>query len=130
MAHRSAMKAAGSLYRPLIRGKDHGIALPERDDLAARLHARPLLDQHELAAGEIADRVAQQHGRLQRKDEIAVEVPVQAVVVAGPVAQQQWRRPFLAAGMAFVEPALQGRREALAGGGSGATCLDRWWRPC
>jgi hypothetical protein len=30
----------------------HGVALAQRHDLGARLHARPLLRQHELAAGE------------------------------------------------------------------------------
>ena len=51
--------------------------------------------------------IAQQHGRLQREHQLAVEVAVQAVVVARPVAQQQRRRPLLAAGVALPQPALQ-----------------------
>src|SRR3546814_13302515 len=60
--------------------------------LDARLPARPLLGQHELPAGEVAARLGQQHGRLQGKHLVAVEILVQAVVVAGIVAQQQRRR--------------------------------------
>ena len=78
----------------------------ERHDLAARLHARPLLDQHELAAFEVPRRVAQQDRGLQREDQLAVEIAMQAVVVARLVAQQQRRRPLLAAGMTFAQPAL------------------------
>ena len=94
--HRRAMPAARSLHRPFVHGKQHRIAFAERHDLAARLHARALLDQHELAALEVAAGLAQQHRRLQRKHHLAVEIAVQAVVVAGAVAQQQRRRPRLA----------------------------------
>ena len=106
-------KPRASLHRPFVDGEDHRVALAERHDLAARLHARALLDQHELAAAEIALGIAQQHGRLQREHQLAVEVAVQAVVVARPVAQQQRRRPLLAAGVALPQPALQRGREAL-----------------
>src|SRR3546814_8972576 len=68
--------------------------------LDARLPARPLLGQHELPAGEVAARLGQQHGRLQGKHLVAVEILVQAVVVAGIVAQQQRRRPLLSGAMA------------------------------
>src|SRR5437764_1607560 len=105
VAHGGAVPAARALHRPLVDGEDDCVALAERYDLAARLHARPLLDQHELAAVELPRRVAQQDGGLQREDQLAVKVAVQAVVVARAVAQQQWRRPLLAAGVALAEPA-------------------------
>jgi hypothetical protein len=87
----------------------------ERHDLAARLHARPLLDQQELAALEVAAGLAQQDRGLDREDEVAVEVAVQAVVVARPVAQQQRRRPLLAAGMALASQAFRvgGKRRSI-----------------
>ena len=56
----------------------------------------PLLDDHELAAVEVPARLVQQERRLQREDVLAVEVLVQAVVVAGAVGQQQGRGPRLA----------------------------------
>src|SRR3546814_19166936 len=62
--------------------------------------SRPLLGHHERPAGEVAARLGQQHGRLQGKHLVAVEILVQAVVVAGIVAQQQRRRPLLSGAMA------------------------------
>ena len=96
MAHRRAVPAARSLHGPLVHREHDGVTLLERDNLTARLHARPLLDQHELAAVEILFRPAQQHCRLQWEDHLAVEIAVEAVVVAGAVLQQQRRRPGLA----------------------------------
>ena len=52
----SQVHTVGSL-RPLDRammdGEDDRVTLPKRHHLHPRLHARPLLCQHELAAGEI-----------------------------------------------------------------------------
>src|SRR5205814_5118073 len=42
MAHRRAVETARSFHRPLVDGEDHRVALGQRHDLAARLHARPL----------------------------------------------------------------------------------------
>jgi hypothetical protein len=49
---------------------------------------------------EVLPGLRQQHGHLQREDVLAVEVLVQAVVVLGPVLEQQGRRPVLAGLMA------------------------------
>ena len=62
--------------------------------------------QHELAAAEIAPRLRQQDRDLDRKHVLAVEVLVQAVVVALAILQQQRRRPRLPG----VMTALQERR--------------------
>ena len=83
----------------------------ERHDLALRLRARPLLDEQELAAGEVFARRAQQHRQLQREDQLAVEVLVQAVVVAGLVFEEQRRRPLLAGRVALREIGAERRRE-------------------
>src|SRR5471032_3359851 len=94
-----------------VDGEQDRIALAERHDLADRLLAGPLLDQQELAALEVALGLAQQHRRLQREDQLAVEIAVEAVVVLRAVAQQQRRRPELPAGVAFVEPGRERRWE-------------------
>jgi hypothetical protein len=47
------VRAFGALRRPVMNRKQHGVALLERHDLGAALHARPLLGQNEFAAGEI-----------------------------------------------------------------------------
>ena len=93
-----AVPAARALHRPLVDREHHRVALPQRHDLAARLHARALLDQQELAAVKSAPGWLSRTVDLQREHELAVEILVQAVVVARPVAQQQRRRPLLAAG--------------------------------
>ena len=75
----------------------------ERHDLDARLHARALLGQHELAAGEVAPGSDSRIATCSGNDVLAVEVLVQAVVVAGAVSQQQRRRPRLAGRVAARE---------------------------
>ena len=92
VAHVDAVDAARALHRPVMHRKDHAFALAQRHDLHARLHARPLLGQHELAAGEVASRIGQQDRELQREDVLAVKILVQAVVIAFAVLQQQRRR--------------------------------------
>ncbi len=93
MAQVNAIEPARALHRPVMHSKDHRIALPQRHHLGPRLHPRPLLGQHELAAGEIAPWFRQQDRDLQRKHVLAIEVLVQAVVVALAILQQQRRRP-------------------------------------
>ena len=86
-----------------MHGGDHGVALLERGHLDPALHARALLGQHELAAGEVPPRLGEEDRDLERKGEVAVEILVQAVEVAGNILQQQWRRPRLARGVALRE---------------------------
>ena len=50
--HRHAVGAAGALHRALVDGEDHALALLQRHHLGPGLHARALLGQDELAAGE------------------------------------------------------------------------------
>ena len=102
MAQAHAVAAARAAHRPLVDGEHHGIALAQRHHLDPRLLARALLGQHELAAGEVAPGLGQQDRHLQREDMLAVEILVQAVEVAGPVLQQQRRRPRLTGGVALA----------------------------
>ncbi len=103
MAQIDAISPPRSLHRPLAHRKDHAVTLAERRDLGARLHARPLLGQHEFAAGEILARLGEQDRDLQRKEMLAVHVLMQAIVVARTVAQEKRRRTFLTRLMAARE---------------------------
>src|ERR1700734_2651809 len=103
MAQIDAISPARSLHWPLAHCEDDAVALRERRDLRARLHARPLLGQHELATGEVAPGLGQEDRDLQRKEMLAVHVLVQAIVVAGAIAQQKGRRPLLTRLMAALE---------------------------
>ena len=82
VAHVDAEAAARPPHRPMMHREDHALALRKRHDLGARLHARPLLRENEFASGEILARPRQQERDLQRKDEIAVEVLMQAIEIA------------------------------------------------
>src|SRR5262245_39529772 len=77
-----AIAALRPLHWPVVDGKGYGITLPKRHDLGAALHARPLLGQDELAAGEVLAGLGQEDRDLDRKGEIAVEILVEAVEVA------------------------------------------------
>jgi hypothetical protein len=81
--------------------------------VGAALGARPLLDQHELAALEI-DPGPGEHGQhLEGEEDLAVEVLVQRVPVALAVAQDQRRRALLAGGAAAGQQRLVRGRVAL-----------------
>ena len=95
-----------------MHSKGHGIALLQRHHLGTRLHARALLGQHEFAAGEIAARLRQQHRHLQREDMLAIEVLMQAIVIASLILQQQRRRPALSRVVAALEEIRMRRRIA------------------
>ena len=73
-----------------------GIALLQGDDFDAALHARALFGQHKFAAAEIPARLRQQHRHLQRECQLAIQILMQTVEVAGDVLQQQRRWPKLA----------------------------------
>ena len=98
MAHLDPIVTASARNRSLVDGEDHGFPLAQRNHLASRLHARTLLDDHELAAGEIGPGRREQDRNLDREDGRAIEILVQAVVVADVVLQQQRRRSGLASG--------------------------------
>src|SRR6185436_20702310 len=98
VAHGGAIPAAGALDRAVPGREDQDLALLGGDRLTARLGARPLLHQQELAA-LVVGAPAQEAGELQGKDDVAVDVLVQAVVAAGLVVEQQRGRLRLSAAM-------------------------------
>ena len=95
MTHRDAIVTARSGDRAMVDREHHRVALDERHHLDSRLHAWALFGQDEFAAGEILARPRQQDRDLQRKDVLAIQVLVQAIIIAGAIAQQQRRRPRL-----------------------------------
>jgi hypothetical protein len=64
MAQINAVEAARPLHRPVMHSKSHRVALSERHHFGPRLHARPLLGQHEFAATEIAAGFREQNRNL------------------------------------------------------------------
>ena len=90
-------------HRAVVYGKCHRITLPERYDLNAALHARPLLRQDKLPTCEVFFRLRKQRRDLDRECEIALEILVQAVEVARDILQQQRRRAGLTGRVASLE---------------------------
>ena len=108
-----AVHPAGPGDRAIADWKDDGVALSERDHSGARLASRPLLSEDEFAAFETG-RVRQQDRDLERKQMLAVHVLVQAIVVAGTVAEDQRRRARLPCRVALVDPLFEVDYYALA----------------
>ena len=76
-----AIEAARALYRSMMHREDHAVALAERHNLDARLHAGSLFREYEFATGEVSSRCREQKRDLQREDMLAIEILMQAVVV-------------------------------------------------
>src|SRR3954447_19729659 len=81
--------SSASPHRTLTDGEHHSISLLERYYLGPRLHSGPLLSHHELPAVEVVAWPGEQNGHLQRKNVLAVDVLVQAVVIPSDVLQQE-----------------------------------------
>jgi len=89
-------------HRTMVDGKDHRVALVRREHLDARLPARLLLGEDEFAACKISTAFVQKGSYLKREEDIAVQVPVQAIIIAGAVLQHQRCRPFLACAVTLL----------------------------
>src|SRR5207253_10911645 len=114
MAKGDAVRSALAANRAMVDGEDHRLAPAQRHDLAPGLRARPLLDQQELTAREVNARATQQHRHLQRTHQVTVEILVEAVVVAGPVPEDERRRQPLAGGVTAAQEAVEPPGEPAA----------------
>ncbi len=113
VAHIDTVAALAPLNRPVVDGKGNRVSLLERNRLDPALHSGPLLGQYELAAGEVTSGLRKKDCHLDGKGEIAIEILMQAIEIAGPVLQQQRRWPGLAGVMAEVEEIGMRLRVAL-----------------
>ena len=95
MTQVDAVVSLRSPHWTIVDGKESRIALPQRNYLDPALHSRPLFGQNELSAGKIPVRFRQQDGGLQWEDEIAVQILMQTIIVAGAILQQQRGRAHL-----------------------------------
>ncbi len=84
----------------MVHCKCYRITLPERNDLWTGLHARPLLCEHEFATGEVSSGLGKKKRDLDREYVLAIEVLMEAVIVAGLVLEKQRRGTLLAGLMA------------------------------
>ena len=103
MAHIHPIGSARALNWPVVHRKDDALALMQLYDLGSGLHARPLLGENERAAGEILHRIRQQERNLQREYERAINVLMEAVVIAFAILEQKRRRLGLSRAMTSPE---------------------------
>ena len=97
MAQADLVVAARALCGPMVRGEDDERAPRPAQDVRPALRARPLLEQHELAALVVHVRLREDGQHLEREVDVAVEILVQRVPVALAVAQDERRPPLLPA---------------------------------
>src|ERR1041384_1641324 len=90
-----AIIAAYAADRAMVDRKDDRVAAVGVERFGARLLSRALLAKDKLAAVKLLAALAQKHSKLKRKDDLAIEILMQTVEIAGAVFQEQRRWPFL-----------------------------------
>src|SRR5205085_5491961 len=81
--------------------------------MRAALRARPLLEQHELAALEVDTALGEHRQHLEGEEDLAVEILVQRVPVTRAVAEDQWRGASLPGVLAALEQLFAFERKRL-----------------
>ncbi len=116
VAHRCSRPPAAVADRMVARGEDHRLTPLDRRRGRAGLGPRPLLDHDELPAGVVDPRFLEPDHDLQREHEVAVQVAVECVPVAWPVAQHQRGGPRLTGVVATPDPLVEviGPRRVVA----------------
>ena len=100
--------------RPQAIWEDDRVAEAQWNDVRNALLAWPLLDEDEIAAGELASRLAQENRSLQRKGDLTVDVLVERVVIARALLEHACGRARLAAGCTQIEHQRERRRKTYA----------------
>ncbi len=77
-----AIDTACAAHRAIMNRENDAVPLSQWHNYRPRLHTRSLLRHHKFAAREVLLRFRQQNGELQRENMIAVQVLMQAVVIA------------------------------------------------
>src|SRR4030095_16522830 len=97
-----AIVAARAPNWSMMNGKDDRVALVRSEHFDARLAARLLLREHKFAAVKIPSPLAQKEGDLKRKQNLTVQILVQAIEITRTVLQHQRRRPILACAVTLL----------------------------
>src|SRR5882757_9044512 len=90
-----SIHATSSLHRTTMYGEHHAVSLMKGHYHRAGLHSGPLLRHNELAAGEVPTGLGQKNGKLEGEHMLAIEIPMQAIVIVSRVPQQEGRGPCL-----------------------------------
>src|ERR1700676_2349332 len=102
-----AIETARPLHWAVSRGDSHRLTLFKADCVTDRLRAGLLFHQQQLAPSELFVRLAQTDHDLKRKKDLAVQILVEAIEIAGGVTQQQGCGALLARGMTLFQEIAQ-----------------------
>src|SRR5947208_12906923 len=108
--HDDAVRTACADNGPLARREHDARSLRDGCGMPARLRARPLLHQQQLAAGVVDAESAQYEHHLQRKRELAVDVLVKTVVAAGAIGEKERGGTALPRLVALFQKRIERRR--------------------
>lgn len=78
VTHVDAIAAPGASYGAVVDCEGDGVAVLQRNDVDPALHSRALFGEDEFAAGEILAGYGEQDRDLDRKDQPAVKILMQA----------------------------------------------------
>jgi hypothetical protein len=110
VAHGYSIDATSTALWAMVHGEEDSLTLAQRNDGGAGLHTRALFRQYKLATCEVAAGLAKKDGSLDGKDELAVEILVEAVVIVLLVFEKKRCRPRLSGLMAELLELLVYRR--------------------
>src|SRR6202042_3657036 len=111
VTHPDAVIAAPAPGGALAGGEDDEGPLGRGEHVGAALGAWALLHQYELAALVVGAALREDAQDLEREEDLAVEILMQRVPVAGPVAEDERGRPRLAGLAAALQQRLVRERE-------------------
>lgn len=95
MSEVCAIVAARAFRWTIARGDDYCFALFQANGMADRLRAGLLFQQQQLASGEFLAGLAQADDDLEGEKALAIEILMEAIIIARSVPQDEWRRPLL-----------------------------------
>ena len=113
VVHVRSIEAANSPYRVVPRGNHDGLTPLRYDHMWCALRSGALLDEHKFAAIVVFALLTERENHLEGEEDFPVQILMQAVEIASSILQQDWGRPFLAAGVTELEKGLQVGREIL-----------------
>src|SRR5687767_2972916 len=93
VAHRRLRPAPGAVHGTVPGGEDERLAPADGGGRGPGLGPGPLLDDHELAPGVVLTGLVETDDDLQGEHQVAIEIAVQGIPVAGAVAQDERRGP-------------------------------------
>ncbi len=102
MLYVHAVKTTDSAHRTPASREDDCVSPLRVNDLRHRLRPRTLFYQQKLSTLVFFIALAQEADHLQREDDVAIDILMEAIVISVFIVKQQWRGTRLATAMALL----------------------------